>query len=169
VPGDSNGQPDVFLFDMASGVTRLVSASGVGNYSANGFSLLPFFSPDSQTLFFESWASDVAPGDFNQFADVFALPLSASSPVASTNSIPPLGFSGISFGLPGGTGQPGSGLPTLTWTAAPGVGYQVQFKNSLSDPQWQNLEVPATVIGTQGSASDSSSNAPQRFYRIISF
>jgi hypothetical protein len=45
----------------------------------------------------------------------------------------------------------------------------VQFKNSLSDPQWQSLGGPATVVGSQGSATDATPNASQRFYRIVSF
>ena len=61
-------------------------------------------------------------------------------------------------------------VPTLiTLPTAPGIGYQVQFTDSLSDPQWQNLLQPATVVGTQGSVTDPSTNAPQRFYRIVSF
>jgi len=168
VPGDTNGLPDVFLYDRLSGGTTLVSVSELGNRTGNSLSFSPVFSGDSQTLFFGSWASDLAPGDFNQYADVFAIPLSANSPVAATNTVPPLGFSGIVFGAPYGSGS-GGVPPVLTWLASVGMGYQVQFKNSLSDPQWQNLGGPATVVGTQGSATDPAPNAGQRFYRIVSF
>jgi hypothetical protein len=168
VPGDDNGWPDIFLYDRATRQTTLITASQFGNYSGNSVSRSPVFSGDGQTLFFSSWSSDLIPGDFNQYGDVFAVPLSASSPVATTNSIPPLGFNGIAF-TPSNPASPFNIMPTLTWPTAPGVGYQVQFKNNLTDPEWQNLPQPATVIGSQGSVSDPSTNAPQRFYRIISF
>jgi Tol biopolymer transport system component len=168
VPGDANGVPDLFLYDRLTGGTTLISVSQSGARSANGRSLSPVFSGDGQTLFFASWASDLAPGDFNESSDVFALSLSTNGSGNGTNAAPALQFTGIALGMVNGqfsTNQP----LTLNWSSAPGAGYQVQFKNNLSDPRWQLLSGPATVVGSQGSIIDPSPAAAQRFYRIVSF
>jgi hypothetical protein len=55
------------------------------------------------------------------------------------------------------------------WPAVPGVGYQVQFKDSLTDPEWEALPGPATVVGAQGQIIDLTPNGQQRYYRLISF
>jgi Tol biopolymer transport system component len=168
VPGDANGVPDVFLFDRLTGGTTLVSVSLFGGFSANGRSLAPVFSGDGQTLCFESWASDLALGDFNEASDVFAFSLAGSGSVGVTNSTPPLAFTGI--GLESAASQFSTNQPlTLTWPSVPGAGYQVQFKNSLNDPEWQPLASPATVVGGQGNTVDRSPDASRRFYRIVSF
>jgi hypothetical protein len=168
VPGDTNGAPGIFLYDGLTGGTTLVSVSQFGAFSGNGRSLSPFFSSDGQNLLFESWASDLAPGDFNESSDVFALSLSEDGSGGSTNAAPPLDFTGISFETTNGEFSPGQPL-TLTWVSVPGGGYQVQFKNNLTDPQWQPLDSPATVVGSQGQIIDFSPGPVSRFYRLVSF
>ncbi len=168
VPGDTNGVPDIFLYDRLTGGTTLISVSLFGNCAANSRSLSPVFSGDGQTLFFESWASDLASGDFNESSDVFALSLSINGSTNSTNAAPQPGFTGITPGTSNGQFSASQPL-TLTWSSAPGAGYQVQFKNSLTDPLWQTLGGPATVVGNQGYIIDSSPDSAHRFYRIISF
>ena len=54
----------------------------------------------------------------------------------------------------------------LTWTAAPGKGYRVQWKDSLSDPDWNDLNSPISVLGATGTTLDPVPTANQRFYRI---
>ena len=44
------------------------------------------------------------------------------------------------------TGPPGA-LISVTWPIAPGRTYRVQFKNSLGDPAWQDLNGSMIVIG----------------------
>jgi hypothetical protein len=58
---------------------------------------------------------------------------------------------------------------SVTWGATTGAGYQVQFKNNLSDSQWQTLTNPPTVVGAHGSVMDTSPDPSHRFYRIVSF
>ena len=65
VPGDTNGVPDVFFYDRLAGSTSLLSLSAWGDYPANNRSGYPVFSGDSQTVVFQSWASDLASQDFN--------------------------------------------------------------------------------------------------------
>jgi hypothetical protein len=146
----------------------LISVSLSGATSASGPSLCPVFSGDGQTLFFESWASDLAPGDFNEASDVFALALPITGSAGSTNAAPPLEFTGIVWETATGQFSPNQPL-MLSWSSTPGAGYQVQFKNNLTDPEWQPLDGPATVVGTQGQIIDFSPGVSQRFYRLVSF
>jgi hypothetical protein len=42
----------------------------------------------------------------------------------------------------------------------------VQFKNNLSDPQWQDLPVSISFIGNEGMATVPA-DQPNRFYRVV--
>ena len=55
----------------------VATASNSFGLSSDGESAY-VFSGDSQTVVFQSWASDLAPLDFNQSGDVFALKLATS-------------------------------------------------------------------------------------------
>jgi hypothetical protein len=168
VPDDTNGVPDIFLYDRLTGSTTLIGVRRDGARVANGRSSNPVFSGDGQTLFFQSWASDLVSADFNQASDIFALSLSTNGLAGLTNFPPPLQFSGLTMPPPGSQSGTNQG-PTLLWQAVPGVGYQVQFKNSLTDPEWEVLPDPATVVGTQGQIIDLTPTGKQRYYRLISF
>jgi len=133
-----------------------LSLSAWGNYPANNRSGYPVFSGDSQTVVFQSWASDLAPQDFNQSGDVFALKLATSG----TNQT----FSSELVFLPAA-----GGLPTLVWPAQPGTSYRVQFKDDLGDPAWQDLFGSVSVVGDHAYASDLLSGNGKRFYRIVGF
>ena len=61
-----------------------------------------------------------------------------------------------------------SNTVTFTWAASPGQKYRVQFKNSLSDAQWQTLGSDVTATNTRAITSDPSlGTAAQRFYRLL--
>jgi Tol biopolymer transport system component len=156
IPSDYNKLPDVFLYDQVSGATILASVSQIDNASANGPSLMPVFSGDSQTLYFQSWASDLLGGFFSSSDEVWALSLYSSNP-------PPAFSTTI-----GPAFAPGQG-PTLLWTVTPGHYYQAQFKNELTDPVWQPLTSGVIIVGNQGYFNDPAPPADQRFYRIVSF
>jgi Tol biopolymer transport system component len=70
VPGDTNGQPDVFLRDMVTGVTQLVSV-GLGGAPANGDNAAPAVSSTGRFVAFLSGASNLVGGDTNGTGDVF--------------------------------------------------------------------------------------------------
>ncbi|MBE7503856.1 MAG: PD40 domain-containing protein [Verrucomicrobiales bacterium] len=70
VPDDGNGAKDVFLRDLKTGQTLLLSRTGSGKAGA-GWSFTPFFSADGRHVFFLSHAPNLVPGDFNQNADLF--------------------------------------------------------------------------------------------------
>nr|WP_017200485.1 S-layer homology domain-containing protein [Arthrobacter sp. M2012083] len=70
VAGDSNGVADVFVRDVKSGTTRLISASASGGH-ANGSSDYPSISADGRFIAFSSSASNLVAGDTNGVVDVF--------------------------------------------------------------------------------------------------
>lgn len=70
VPGDGNGDFDVFLRDRLAGRTRLVSVSTSGQQS-NGGSFTPAISADGRFVVFQSSATNLVPGDTNDAPDVF--------------------------------------------------------------------------------------------------
>lgn len=70
VPGDRNRQSDVFVHDRLTGVTERVSLSSDGS-EANGPSSGGKVSRDGSVVAFESWASNLVPGDTNEESDVF--------------------------------------------------------------------------------------------------
>ena len=155
-PGGGNGLPNVFVYDQTTGATRLASVSQFGNASANSRSLMPVFSGDSQTLFFQSWASDLLGGFLSSSGEIWALGLySTNAPPAFTTAIGP----GIVSGQ----------RTILLWPVNLGIPYQAQFKNELSDPVWQPLTSGFTILGNQGYFLDPAPPTGHRFYRIISF
>ncbi len=155
VAGATNGLPNVFVFDRQTSNTTLVSVSAYGNYAGNSRSLAPLFSGDSQTLVLPSWASDLAAQNFNQSANLFSLgiypAITALSFIVQIVFVPATGQS-----------------PVLSWPAVAGKNYQVQYKNNLNDPTWQNLIGSVIIVSNRASATDLAPSPSQRFYRITS-
>jgi uncharacterized repeat protein (TIGR03803 family) len=58
------------------------------------------------------------------------------------------------------------GVITLTWPAAAGQNYQVQYITNLTQTNWSTL-TNITAISATGTATDSTSPAAQRFYRVV--
>jgi hypothetical protein len=77
VANDTNGVSDVFVRDRLLGTTMLVTGNGLGA-SGNGPSLSPAFSANGRSIVFESFASDLVPGDYNDRRDIFLFTLGAS-------------------------------------------------------------------------------------------
>jgi len=59
VPGDANGQPDVFVFDSATQTNQLMSIGSGGSASANGPSEAPLITADGRRVVFQSRASNL--------------------------------------------------------------------------------------------------------------
>lgn len=68
---DSNFAPDIYVRDLESGVTQLVSADLNGSQSGNNSSANPMISADGRFVAFESAASDLVGNDSNGNLDVF--------------------------------------------------------------------------------------------------
>ena len=70
VPGDVNGQDDVFVHDRQTGTTVLASVSSSAE-QADNFSWYPFISGDGRFVTFHSPASNLVSGDTNGGYDIF--------------------------------------------------------------------------------------------------
>ena len=148
VPSDTNGAPDIFLYDRQAGVNTLLSSSQPSGAAADNRSLTPVFSGDGSTLLFQSWASDLTAEDFNHNSELFAYTFLSAIILPSAS--------------------PGAG-PALSWPWVPGNSYRVEFKNRLEDSNWQPLSGTFTKLGNKAWLQDLSPSANQRFYRIVSF
>lgn len=85
--GPLGGGHDVYLRDLVSGTTTLVSVDAAGTDSGDGPSERPVFGPDASRIAFTSQASDLGPTDTNGFADVYVRDLTAgTSTLVSTNA-----------------------------------------------------------------------------------
>jgi WD40-like Beta Propeller Repeat len=167
VPLDSNGRlKDVFLFDRQSGSTMLLSASAYGLGTADYESQSPAFTADGQTVTFQSWASDITTNDFNQSSDLFLLKI--INPFNSTNPVPVLTGQLILASNSGAVGAPLYNVQ-LTWPAAPGFGYQVQYKTNLTDVAWLPVNGSVVIQGGQGYVKDFLPDPDHRFYRIVGY
>ena len=70
VPGDTNGQSDVFLHDRLLHTTERMSTSAAG-VQGDQTSLLCSISADGRYVAFQSWATNLVAGDLNGMEDVF--------------------------------------------------------------------------------------------------
>jgi Tol biopolymer transport system component len=68
--GDVNGEPDIFVHDLSTGETKVVSVSSSGELG-NNRSLFPSISGDGSRIAFQSDASNLVSGDSNDESDVF--------------------------------------------------------------------------------------------------
>jgi Tol biopolymer transport system component len=71
VSGDTNLVADVFVRDRLTGTTELVSLDSAGNPGNQASSERPSISADGRWVAFESWATNLVPGDTNLVPDVF--------------------------------------------------------------------------------------------------
>ena len=151
--GDNNNQPDVFLFDRLTGTNTLISVNQNGGGSGNDRSGTPIISADGSTVVFKSVASDLVGGDLNSNQDVF---LSRVSVVTPASRISPQAAVTLS------TGQ-----ITIMWQSAPGRSYRVQYKDDLSQANWNDLEGGVIVNGSRAACRDARAGmSNQRFYRV---
>lgn len=70
VPGDTNGKADIFVHDVQTGSTTLISKDSKGK-SVNGPNSLPALSGDGRYVAFESQASNLVSGDTNGHPNAF--------------------------------------------------------------------------------------------------
>jgi Ca2+-binding RTX toxin-like protein len=70
VPGDTNNRDDIFVRDTLTNTTTRVSVDSAGN-QANSNSDSPSISADGRFVVFESFASNIVPGDTNNSNDIF--------------------------------------------------------------------------------------------------
>jgi len=80
IAGDTHGGYEIYVHDNQTGETTRVSNAPDGS-RANGFSFLPSISADGRYVAFESYASNLVPGDTNSTVDVFLHDRGAGSPL----------------------------------------------------------------------------------------
>jgi WD40-like Beta Propeller Repeat len=144
VAGETNGVPDIFLFDSTTGTNIILSPGGFGAVAANNRSLTPVFSGDGHTLVFRSWGSDLATSDYNQSSDLFAFAFLYAAITANNG-----------------------GGPTISWPASSGQTYNVEYKDDLKDAKWQPVSSSVTIIGNRGCLTDPALSSGYRFYRVV--
>jgi hypothetical protein len=71
VPNDSNGKLDVFVRDLTTGTTTMVSSAFRPSEQSNGGSQDPVISADGAFVAFDSTATNLVSSDTNRRADVF--------------------------------------------------------------------------------------------------
>lgn len=78
VTGDTNGKVDVFLRDLTTGATSILSR-GAGNLQSNQHSFEPVLSGDGRYVCFSSDATNLVASDTNGVRDVFLRDVAAGS------------------------------------------------------------------------------------------
>lgn len=84
LPSDTNEWSDIFLRDLSANKTLLLSRGTDG--MANALSFNPIFSPNGQFVLFQTFASNLIPGDHNQAMDLLLLRL--NSPDSDNDGLP---------------------------------------------------------------------------------
>jgi Tol biopolymer transport system component len=101
VPGDTNNSSDIFLRDLSTNTTTIVSVSGSGD-RATGNSFSPSISADGRLVVFTSDANNLVTGDTNNSSDIFLRDLSTNT----TNL--------VSVSATGSQGNKNSSSPTIS-------------------------------------------------------
>ena len=83
LPGDTNNASDIFMRDLGSGSTVLVSARTNGAW-ANGASSSAVMTPDGRYVAFSSAATDLVANDTNGIPDVFVRDLTTGTTVLAS-------------------------------------------------------------------------------------
>ncbi|WP_298962002.1 Hint domain-containing protein [uncultured Methylobacterium sp.] len=83
VPGDTNGEVDIFLKDLVTGAVTRVSTTASGD-QANGSSIAPSLSADGTKVAFRSTADNLVAGDTNGARDVFVKDLNTGAVVRAS-------------------------------------------------------------------------------------
>jgi Tol biopolymer transport system component len=194
---DTNGVSDIFIADRVLGTRMLVTANRAGTSAANGASSVPVLSGDGRILVFQSFASDLVEGDFNETRDVFVLELGRGDAdedgmdddweVAFFGNLARDGrgdFDGDAQAdlheFRAGTDPTNSGstLRVLTLSDA-GGGMKALLWSAVPgrlyqaqykdnlDQNWTNLGGLVVANGSTASTTDQVSKTARRFYRVV--
>ncbi|MEQ2005856.1 MAG: SBBP repeat-containing protein [Limisphaerales bacterium] len=77
---DTNSRTDVFLRDLATNSTKIISRVNAGGFAASGHSFQPVISADGSTILFTSEAENLDNRDANAASDVFAAATTLGAP-----------------------------------------------------------------------------------------
>jgi hypothetical protein len=85
VPGDTNGDNDVFVHDRATGQTERASVSSSGA-QVQGWSAAPSLSASGRFVAFESTSSSLVPNDGNNVQDIFVRDMASGTTIRASVS-----------------------------------------------------------------------------------
>jgi hypothetical protein len=196
VPDDDNGVADIFVRDMRTGVTRLVSRRSDTAAPGNERPGIAAMSASGEVVAFASFASDLATEDRNFASDVFVEKLPADTDADGLSdewelaNFGDLSFDGISD--PDGDGasnlaefiagtspkNAGSVLRlspatdgarlTLTWPTVAGRRYRLRVSDSLAPASWREATEVVTGTGTAMNFAEAAADgASERFYQVV--
>lgn len=105
VPGDTNGEPDIFLWERESGSITRVNVATDGSQAKGGLSFVEGIAADGSSVLFRSQAWNLAPNDTNNEFDVFYRAVEAEE--TSRVSLTPSGdqYDSVSLGALSGDGK----------------------------------------------------------------
>lgn len=157
---DPNSNTDVFLYDRATGQTRLVSRSTASATQTGNFgSRYPSLSADGRYLAFQSDADDLVPGSVNGFGGIFlfdriANTMTQVSPSGSECAISADGSS-VAFTAQGNTflsvTQQHPGAHVYLWTRLSGATALVNHISSSTTTTGSDYAVLGKFIGSRTS------------------
>lgn len=111
---------------------------------------------DWELTYFNTLARDGTEDSDNDGHSDLAEFRAGTSPVNSASILRAIALTGV-----------GSGTTTVMWSAVPGRRYQVQSRDTFSEPGWSNVGGPVTASGTSASVPDPAPGDPDRFYRVV--
>ncbi len=151
VDGDTNGVADIFVADQVDG-TIFGLSSAVDAPTGNRISGNPFLGRDGRTVLFESFASNLGPGDLNQARDLFVLRL----PDGPAGEFRILTLTSLQ-----------NGSVSIFWNALPGRKYRVEYKQALEEAIWQEISGDVVASGYTAMKIDATSGqSGNRLYRV---
>ncbi|HTI99408.1 MAG TPA: hypothetical protein VL527_11045 [Dongiaceae bacterium] len=142
VADDTNGLPDIFMWDRSTGNISCLSRQPSGGLADNR-SFAAKFVGDGRSLVFVSAAQNLTANDSNQANDLFAYNF--------------LYAQILSASLP----------PTVGWTVPAGLDCHVEFSDSLNPPHWQAVTNEVLINGDQARVTDTAPATGQRWYRVV--
>jgi len=157
VSGDTNGENDIFVRNLAAGTTTRVSVTSAGAQATGGGSFAPVISADGRFVAFQSFATNLVSGDTNARADIFLHDLQAHTTIL------------ISSAEDGSPANGDSYAPAIS-TDGRFVAFQSQASNLVKDDTnnkadvfVRDLQTHTTVlvsVATDGSPANGNSDAP---------
>lgn len=156
VSGDTNGERDIFVHDLASGVTSRVSVSSTG-MQANRACFSPNLNANGTKVVFESLASNLNAGDTNVTNDIFVRDLTTG--VVTRASVSNSGAQGTDNSSGGHLSADGTKVAFASWSANLVSG----DTNNLIDVFVRDLAVGMTrrvSVSSNGSEANSLSYDP---------
>jgi Tol biopolymer transport system component len=163
VPGDTNGQSDVFMHDLSTGTTTLVSVNQAGTGSGNGASQNPVISADGRYVAFESTASNLVANDTNGASDVFVRDLQTG-----TTTLVSVNQAGTASG--GGGSQDASITPDGRYVAFDSTAPDLVANdtNGKSDVFVRDLQTGTTTLVSVNQAGTASGNYDSQYPQLSS-